>query len=149
MNIESAWISRRERSMNKTLNQFQTMFTVAAAVLTLATSASAQVDNPVVSAGGAVLADGTMLVVGEVAIGTIGTGPSEIDLGAIPCWLETPCLGDIDGNGVVNLSDLTVLLSNFGTPTGAGLEDGDLQGDGDVDLSDLTLLLSVYGATCP
>ncbi|MBI5864834.1 MAG: hypothetical protein HZB38_10055 [Planctomycetes bacterium] len=56
---------------------------------------------------------------------------------------------DFDGNGVVELADLAVLLSHFGTAGGATFGDGDIDGDGDVDLSDLAALLSLFGASCP
>jgi len=59
----------------------------------------------------------------------------------------SPCPGDLDDDGDVDLADLAELLSNYGA-TGASPEDGDLDGDGDVDLSDLAELLSVYGTTC-
>ena len=62
---------------------------------------------------------------------------------------EQFCLGDLDGDGDVDLSDLAQLLSNYGTTSGANYEDGDLDGDGDVDLADLATLLAVYGTTCP
>lgn len=58
--------------------------------------------------------------------------------------------GDLNGDCVVNLTDLATLLANFGTgpvpptpPTG-----GDTDGDGDVDLTDLARLLSQFGANC-
>ena len=53
-------------------------------------------------------------------------------------------LGDLNGDDVVDLTDLAILLSNFDTPSGATLEDGDIDGDGDVDLTDLALLLAVF-----
>lgn len=56
--------------------------------------------------------------------------------------------GDLDGDGTVGLSDLAILLTNYGTPSGMTYGDGDLDGDGDVDLSDLGALLAVYGETC-
>ncbi|MBI5866310.1 MAG: hypothetical protein HZB38_17705 [Planctomycetes bacterium] len=63
----------------------------------------------------------------------------QFDLGA-------PCLGDLNNDGVVDLNDLTLILSNFGS-VGPGLT-GDIDSDGDVDLGDLTLLLSAFGTIC-
>ena len=53
--------------------------------------------------------------------------------------------GDLDGDGDVDLSDLSQLLANYGITNGASYEDGDLDGDGDVDLADLAALLANYG----
>ena len=61
---------------------------------------------------------------------------------------STPCPGDVNGDRIVDLSDLATLLANFGTLSGATLEDGDLDGDGDVELPDLTLLLASFGTSC-
>ncbi|MCC6359360.1 MAG: hypothetical protein IT450_11510 [Phycisphaerales bacterium] len=57
--------------------------------------------------------------------------------------------GDVDCNGRVNLSDLTVLLASFGRTDDPGRSDGNLDGDGDVDLSDLAQLLGDFGSDCP
>jgi hypothetical protein len=65
----------------------------------------------------------------------------DVDLVAIRGSLA----GDTDGNGCVDLNDLTQLLAHFGTLSGMTVADGDCDADGDVDLSDLTLLLSNYG----
>ena len=59
------------------------------------------------------------------------------------------CPGDLDGDGDRDLTDLSVLLSNFGIGTGAQPEDGDMNGDGDVDLTDLSTFLSVFALPCP
>ncbi|RMF84434.1 MAG: hypothetical protein D6744_03120 [Planctomycetota bacterium] len=59
----------------------------------------------------------------------------------------TPCQSDIDGDGVVGLTDLAVLLSNF--ETGTTREEGDINGDGTVDLTDLAMLLSAFDVPCP
>jgi len=59
------------------------------------------------------------------------------------------CPGDVTGNGRVDLSDLSIVLRNFGKSGGVGQADGDFDGDGDVDLTDFAVLLSYYGVTCP
>ena len=54
--------------------------------------------------------------------------------------------GDLNGDCIVDLSDLQILLSNYGQSADAN--GGDLDGSGTVDLSDLQQLLSVYGDAC-
>jgi hypothetical protein len=66
------------------------------------------------------------------------------DIGAF--YFDQGIVGDLNGDGQVDLSDLGQLLAHYGTPSGALPEDGDLDGDGDVDLSDLGALLANYGA---
>ena len=58
------------------------------------------------------------------------------------------CPGDLNGDSQVDLSDLTITLSNFGTSAVATMRDGDMDGDHDVDLSDLTVLLAAFASTC-
>ncbi|MFN0134736.1 MAG: FG-GAP repeat domain-containing protein [Phycisphaerae bacterium] len=60
-----------------------------------------------------------------------------------------PCPGDVDGDGDIDLSDLSTLLANFGAASGQTRAQGDLDGDGDVDLSDLAQLLANFGGSCP
>ncbi len=55
------------------------------------------------------------------------------------------CVGDLDCDNSVDLSDLAQLLSNYGQTTGMGWTDGDLDADSDVDLTDLAALLGNYG----
>lgn len=57
--------------------------------------------------------------------------------------------GDVSGDGIVDLSDLVLLLANFGMSADVHYYDGDANRDGIVDLSDLSLLLSLYGSHCP
>jgi len=59
------------------------------------------------------------------------------------------CGPDLDGNRIVSLADLTILLGNFGALSGAARLDGDLDCDGDVDLADLTVQLAAFGSPCP
>jgi hypothetical protein len=61
----------------------------------------------------------------------------------------SPCLANLDRGGAVDLSDLSILLAHFGTPSGATYADGDITGDGVVDLSDLMQLLAGFGTACP
>ena len=59
------------------------------------------------------------------------------------------CWADLDKDGDVDLSDLAVLLGNYGTTSGMTRDDGDLYGaDGAVNISDLAELLARYGDTC-
>lgn len=62
--------------------------------------------------------------------------------------ITTPCPGDIDGDGLVGLADLAILLAGYNTTGGATYAMGDLNGDGNVDLADLAELLAAYGTVC-
>lgn len=76
-----------------------------------------------------------------------GSGPRRLLLatnrGAYALALSTPCPGDLDRDGDVDLADLGALLAAFGVDDG-----GDIDGDGDTDLGDLGALLSAYGMPC-
>jgi len=56
--------------------------------------------------------------------------------------------GDVDHVCQVGLADLSALLTNYGTASGATRAQGDLDGDGDVELANLSALLTVYGTEC-
>lgn len=58
-----------------------------------------------------------------------------------------PCAGDVNNDGSVNISDLGIVLANFGT-TGATREQGDLSGDGQVNITDLGEVLANFGQAC-
>lgn len=76
---------------------------------------------------------------GELYAGSRGLGT----------WrLAAPCPGDVNGDGSVELFDLAIVLTNFGTPSGATLADGDFDSDADVDLLDLATLLTNFGGSC-
>lgn len=51
-----------------------------------------------------------------------------------------PCPGDVDGNGVVDVDDLLLILSGWG-----GDGSGDADGDGDVDVDDLLMAIGNFG----
>lgn len=69
-------------------------------------------------------------------------------VGAGTLTLSYVCDADIVVNGVIDLTDLSTLLSNFGTESGATHAMGDIDGDGDVDLTDLSQLLTAFGLPC-
>ena len=52
--------------------------------------------------------------------------------------------GDANGDGRVDINDLTIVLSNFGQ-TEMTWQSGYFTGDGTVDVNDLTILLSNFG----
>lgn len=60
-----------------------------------------------------------------------------------------PCPGDIDESGLVEVADLALLLSKFGSGVLYSYMDGDIDGDRIVTLGDLALLLSSFGDPCP
>lgn len=53
--------------------------------------------------------------------------------------------GDINGDNIVNVLDLSALLTGYGTKTAAD----DVNGDGTVNVLDLSVVLSHYGKTVP
>lgn len=60
------------------------------------------------------------------------------------------CLGDVNDDGKIDLSDLALLLSRFGLCAGdlGYFANGDLNEDGCIELSDLASVLAVYGNAC-
>jgi len=94
--------------------------------------------SDVVSAGTRVL-----IRVGALSMNSFGQGSFEV---SVECDPDVPgCPGDFDGSGVVDSSDLLVLLSAWGPCPGCP---EDLDDSGAVDSSDLLILLGSWGA-CP
>lgn len=74
---------------------------------------------------------------------------SEVVCFTIPdCTQPLMCPGDLDKDGDVDLSDLGIVLADFGCAAGPGNCPGDLDADGDTDLSDLGVLLAAFGQPC-
>lgn len=63
------------------------------------------------------------------------------------CEDRCVCPGDLNGDCAVDVSDLGILLGNFGDP--GPNSPGDVDGDGDTDISDLGILLGNFGTVCP
>ncbi|MEA1950883.1 MAG: LamG-like jellyroll fold domain-containing protein [Planctomycetota bacterium] len=58
-----------------------------------------------------------------------------------------PIPGDANKDGIVDVSDLGILATNYGAASGKSWGEGDFTGDGAVDVSDLGILATNYGAT--
>ena len=59
-----------------------------------------------------------------------------------------PLPGDVNGDGLIDGTDLTIILGNWGK-TGQGLLGGDLNGDGIVEGNDYSEVLSYWGPAEP
>ncbi len=88
---------------------------------------------------------------GETIIWAKGNGPDTFveRARAVEYTLAAP--GDVDGNGLVDLGDLALLLSSYGLCEG---DEGynaaaDFDNDDCITLADLATLLSRYGQSCP
>ncbi|MFN0134942.1 MAG: right-handed parallel beta-helix repeat-containing protein [Phycisphaerae bacterium] len=99
-------------------------------------------------AGNTLDLDSNARFVDDPATADTGVGtPPIADMGAYEFQAAPePCIGDLDGDRFIGLSDLAILLANFGCAIECT---GDVDGDGDVDLTDLANLLGVFGTACP
>ena len=61
------------------------------------------------------------------------------------------CVGDMDGDGVRDLTDFTWFAAAYGSVIGGNnyAPSADLDGDGVIDLTDFTAFAQVYGVPCP
>ena len=57
------------------------------------------------------------------------------------------CPADSTGDGVVNFSDLNIVLANFGA-SGASVACFDGNGDGTINFADLNATLAAFGQSC-
>ena len=65
--------------------------------------------------------------------------------GATDGFLLKPVpLGDANGDGKVDINDLTIVQANYGKTTGMTWQTGDFNGDGKVDINDLTIIQTNY-----
>lgn len=60
------------------------------------------------------------------------------------------CLGDVNGDGLVDFQDLNLVLSSFNTMPGDGTFNpkADIDGDGVVSFTDLNIILAAFNAAC-
>lgn len=105
--------------------------------------------------GGDSVADGTRSTFGvDADVPTTPGGTFVVDYidgpaGGGPALILVTYAGDIDLDGDVDLTDLALLLANFGSSCGiSGICTGDVDGDADVDLTDLATVLRDFGRSC-
>lgn len=67
-----------------------------------------------------------------------------------PATLEVTaaCAGDANGDGLVNFSDLNIVLGQFGQVGAPGSLAGDVNDDGVVNFADLNIVLAFFGTVC-
>jgi hypothetical protein len=69
----------------------------------------------------------------------------DIDGDGQPDCDTTICAEDLNGNGMIEVSDVLLLLGDFGCTDNCT---ADVDGDGSVGVSDVLLLLAAYGEDC-
>jgi len=110
--------------------------------------------DPIYVAGEATGNQGTSIAIGpdgDVVVGYSLSGFDGVvfaDLFVATLKDDAPCVGDLNSDGVVNVSDLLILLGNWGTCDDCSNCPADLNYDCTVNVSDLLILLGNWG-TCP
>jgi probable HAF family extracellular repeat protein len=76
----------------------------------------------------------------------VGNGTVASNGETIGFLLSAAIPGDANGDGRVDINDLTIVLAHYGQ-SGQTWADGEFTGDGTVDINDLTIVLAHYGDT--
>ncbi len=80
------------------------------------------------------------------------SSPEELDFGSQLtfefCDEIVECAGDVNGDYIVSVDDVLVMLSNMGCISVGTSCQGDLNGDGVTDINDFNEVLAHYGQTC-
>jgi hypothetical protein len=82
----------------------------------------------------------------ELRLTSGGAGTASLRLDNVNIDIAPPCPGDTDGNGQVDVDDLTAVILDWGTD--GSQFNGDVDGSGIVDVDDLTAVILAWGA-CP
>ena len=93
------------------------------------------------SSGGGMTLSGT---IAEVDAGVLTGGTMELRGGFWGGIVPASCPGDVNGDGATDLSDLALVLADFGCSGGCS---ADLTGDGATNLSDLAEVLGAFGCS--
>ena len=84
------------------------------------------------------------LTAGSGVAGQLSNGQYFVQLDGNGGGVESLLPGDANGDGKVDINDLTVVLAHYGQ-TGMAWAQGEFTGDGTVDINDLTIVLAHYG----
>ena len=85
-----------------------------------------------------------LIRVGGWSSSSMGSGQLLIDGPGEPCDTTPPCVGDIDEDGTVGVTDLLAIVGMWGETGGAG----DIDGSGAVGVGDLLMAIDAWG-DCP
>lgn len=111
-----------------------------------------QLRHATISSGGAVTADGSIIVLGQPIAGLVcaaaGSPSPCVHAGFVPLVVPPGgCSGDANGNGEVNFADITSVLENWNL-TGPPGRAGDADGNGLVNFADISEVLTFWGVPC-
>ena len=67
--------------------------------------------------------------------------PESVALGT-PGYSQSSLLGDVNGNGIVNILDLVLVASHLGA---SDVSDADINSDGIINVQDLVLVANMFG----
>ncbi len=82
---------------------------------------------------------------GDLSVGLWRSGPggaSHAVAASVPDCNEEPCPEDLNGDGVINVDDILIVIGAYGDPA------GDVNGDGVGDVNDILMVLAAFGTTC-
>lgn len=133
------------RNANRTLAGL-----IAATLAASAAHAQLAIDWHSIDGGGGTSFAGDFTLSGTIGQPDAGTliGGDFVLIGGFHAAAAPFCIGDVTGDSQVSLTDLAILLSNFGTVGDVDLSDGDLNNDDRVNLTDLATLLANFGTSC-
>lgn len=67
---------------------------------------------------------------------------------SVKCVYTMPCIGDVNGDGIIDVQDLMLIIGGWGGCPNGSMCIGDVNGDGVVNLNDLLALMELWGE-CP
>jgi hypothetical protein len=101
-----------------------------------------------VAAWGEMTSGATNIPVAQAKFVAAGFNSNSANLGFSLAILPEACVGELNGDGVVNGADLGILLGLWGTCPTLGTCTADFNSDGSVTGADLGMMLGAWGA-CP